>query len=568
MKRKSFILLAVAIATLSCVKERTERAGDRAKQKISFSTRFDVTRGSIIGTEGDMADKGGFNVWAVGHTAAWASATDKTALVGLDGATVTSPDGGTTWDYGTPVRWPSDRYVSFFACGPAAAATVTMTGSEPTIDFTVAPQVANQKDLMVAIPRTDQRGSAYSYGASVALFFEHALSRVLFSTLLVNEPGGSGRTVKVKEIVLGGIYGSGTTAFNPIDWTPDTGGGMTSYTLSIANGALKDGIIGDDAALGEDGIITKDNGYMFLIPQRLARATDAPTMDVVLEITKNGKPAETRHESLIVAPIAWEPGKSYNYRIAIDGDDVKLILIDSGLDLKDWNVNIMVQPISLNKLSMAHLQDEQVTEAEIEEYLPDDYENLTDKEKDEARAAAITAAQTAQRIRRTKTASEARLHSALNAFATLSGMTSDDIPEMPDNNAKYYAVYVSGEVEYDIDIDMTNTDYDKFPAGKQVIFDIEKLITKWDGVKTTVVDDSGGTSVVSISNYTFSIAFDPQKWELQPARQPYPELDATTSATTLAIDNSSGGKLGPNYDNMNTPSNFIQNKGSIILERK
>lgn len=414
MKSRLLILSLIGVVALSCGKETTERGDEQAKQ-ISFSPL--LTRGSTINDPGGLATNGGFNVWAYRHADnKWASSSTKTPL--LNAATVTGSVNGSviTWDYGTPVLWPFNEYVSFFAYGPADNATVngSTTGGIPIIDFTVETAVKNQTDLLIASPIYDQLGVSYSLSKPVNLLFNHALSRVVFSGLLLNT--GDTREIKVKSIKLNGIYNSGSVAVsNPVSWTVSTTS-TSDYTLNIAGGNLKDIAISNTA---QD--ISTDDSQLFLIPQTIARALgEDPTMDVVLNIDGD----DMTYSSLVFSPDKWLPGKSYNYQLIVDGNDLQLIMIDGDMTLVPWDVYIAIQPIPL---SQTHSWD------------------------------------------------MARLESAIMSFATLSALEDID-PTM--ENCQYFAIYLKNDVNHDLTVDITPHS-NSFAPGEELIFDGEKIIGAW-----------------------------------------------------------------------------------------
>ena len=205
MKARHIIVLSLAAAAVfSCARERVEKEGNHGAPRISFATRIE-TRGTILDGAPGLAARGGFTVWAYGHSPKWdVAATVKAPLTGLDGVPVASSDNGDTWSYGTPIAWPTSGYVSFFACGTTTAATYNGTDGNgvPQISFSVAPTIADQTDFVVANAIYDQAGMSYSDGNAVHLNFEHALSRITFSGMLADDDT---RTIRVKQIVLDGL---------------------------------------------------------------------------------------------------------------------------------------------------------------------------------------------------------------------------------------------------------------------------------------------------------------------------------------------------------------------------
>ncbi|MDH6357164.1 fimbrillin family protein [Parabacteroides sp. PF5-9] len=502
MNLRLLLLSLISFVVFSCGSDsHTEKS---SFVPISFATQFS-TRGSSLVDASGLAAKGGFKVWAYSHDTQWNTDPAKTAL--MDNVTVTGTANGTVWNYGEPMNWPNDDHVSFFAYGPTAAAslnsTLTATQGKPVIDYTVAAAVANQTDLLIASPVYDQLGGMYTSGNSVGLFFNHALSRIVFSGVLMDETDN--RTIKVKEIRLNGLYYKGTTPLvNPVVWDIDDTV-TADYTLNISTGTLSNTTPLTTTAQN----ISTSTGMLFLMPQNIAREVGKdPVMDVTLEIDGS----EFKYSSLVFSPGEWQPDKSYNYQIAVDGNELQIIMIDADLTLAQWGSNIMVQPISL------------------------DNPKLNDQMSNEEKNNEIT---------RVKNKDEARIHSALNAFVLLNKKNlADNVP----NNVKYYAIYLRNDVSHDVEIDMTAySGDDDFTEGEQIIFDIEKLITGWG---------DNGTRY-----YEFKVIYDAAKWKPVDARQPpgnpIPlmndnEVDAYTSATTVAPV---------------TPASAINYIGSIILER-
>lgn len=507
--RLPILLTLTSLIVASCAPESHTEKGSGAS--INFATHI-TTRGSnLIGASG-LADKGGFKIWAYSHDDKWNTNPDKTAL--MDNVTVTGAAGGTVWNYGEPMNWPENKYVSFFAYGPttnAATLNAETAQGKPMIDFTVTATAASQVDLLIASPVYDQLGVMYSTDRSVGIHFNHALSRINFSAMRLNTNSEDKREINVKEIRLNGLYSKATAPLaSPVEWTLDNTV-TASYTVNVSTSTLTEVELTEKP---ED--ISTATGQLFLLPQQLAREEGKdPTMDVTLQIVENEKSSEMKYNSVVFSPTTWEAGKSYNYQIVVDGNDLKVILIDSNLELAPWGASIMVQPISLNKPSYG--------------------ENAT--ETDITNAIALV-----------KSKDEARIHSALKAFGVLNG---ENLAENVNNNVKYYAIYLRNDVAHDVVIDMDAYN-DKFITGEQIIFDIEKLITSWGKDGETY--------------YKFEVTYDNSKWKLMDARQPYdpnnlgtPKVDGITSATT--------NNLNANKPNPLQPVGLIRNKGSIILER-
>lgn len=420
MKLRILIFLACA-ATLSCKDGRVERRDDGPGSRINFSTQFTKlpeTRGAILeGTEGLAAD-GGFDVWAFSHATPWNTNPSKETLLDDVMVTGTVSGNGVAWSYGTEVNWPGDQYVSFFAYGPAGSAAPgapSSTGS-PTVAFQVNPVVKDQVDFVITKPAYNQMGANYAGSKPVTLFFNHSLSRIVFSGIMTNPLDT--KDVYIKSVELDGLYcigsvdlGDETTVWD-VDQTVTDG-----YTLT-AGEELADIPLSSTATK-----LTTDDGYLFLMPQMLTHI-DGPAPSMTVTIEEGG--ADKVHTSTISSPSEWLPGKSYNYQLVVDGGDLRLVLVSvDDLTLTDWNVEVMIQPVPLSN-------------------------NRSNDEK--------------------------RLYSALSALGHLNMNEDNNIP--PPDDCKHFSIYLMNSITHDITISMDG--YERmFTDGEYVMFDGRKIVGPW-----------------------------------------------------------------------------------------
>ena len=305
MKTKLTILLLITIAAVSCTKEVIEtRGGNEAG--IGFTTLG--TRGNMIAGALDVAQAGGFNVWGYRYAGYWPAAT-KTLL--FNNVTVTSADNGATWSYGSPIDWPIGQKVSFFAYAPASGATAV--GSDvngiPIIDFTVDNNPANQKDFLIANQMLDRTGPS-----PVNVHFEHALSHIRFSAL---KAASVTEDIRITNIELKNLYFSGTTTLQtPVAWTVNTTA-VKNYSVASSSGGLQ-----NVALTTSTQLISLPAGILFLMPQALQRASDAPEM--VVSFTADGVPLS--YSCPLFSPAEWKPGKTYTYQLAVNDTHIVLIL--------------------------------------------------------------------------------------------------------------------------------------------------------------------------------------------------------------------------------------------------
>ena len=540
-------VLALAAAICSCNKEMTEtdaQTTDRNRQ-IRFSAADDAwdlpatgtpsTKGAAIedpGGASKLSRAGGFRVWAVSHADRWAAATDRTVLI--DAAAVTGNTAGTQWSYDAAAEWPSNRYVSFFAYAPTDAASVTgdPAAGGLTLDFAVSTMPRDQTDLLIAAPLYDRLGPSYSYGQPVAIRFGHALSRIVFSGVVLNEANhvdGDGhpvaRHIEVKSIRLGGLYYKGSAALDgPVSWSVGTAAADTAgYTVSTQpRGGLRD----DVALSAVSQPLTADSGDLFLMPQMLVRVSaPEPTMAVTLEI--DGRPVAYPPQPLFSLE-RWQPGRTYRYHIIVDGDDLRIVGIATGdLTLDPWDVEVAIQPVPMQN---------------------DSAKNAT------------------------------KLHMAVKALELLSRTGFQQaIPDSPSSPLPCYryAVYLANEIVHDMTVELSG--YGDFKVGDILMFDAKKLVTGWAMSPPGRSDEDNHALTVLYDGQPVPFYGDEQAaaaagavWVLQNAAQPQPELWSDPSYPgpdpSHPVDAVSGATTNTAYNNSN-PSHYIRNKGSVIVKK-
>ena len=409
MRTKLTILLLISIAAIACRKEIVETKGGKGSG-IGFTTL--LTRGTAIDDAAGVANAGGFNVWAYSHTGSWSTALSKTIIIDNDVSGsyghVTSAD-GITWDYGTPREWPggAGEVVSFFAYAPAGSATVGYDVNEvPVVTYTVSSVIANQTDLLVANPVLDCTGPD-----PVTMGFSHALSRIHFSALKAPEVL---EEIKITSVIFNNVYSEGSAPLQlPVVWDVDyTPGKVSSYTVSILNGVL------NDVALTDAGQPIS-NGMLFLMPQTLL--TDA---EMTVTFTVDGEILSWT--GVLAAPYReeWEPGKSYNYQLFIDGESVQVIVIDSEISLEDWEPEMAFHSVALGT---------------------DGVKNL------------------------------AAIYSGISTFNTFKGnMVGLD-------EYTLFIIYAIGDLSHDLTINMSDISIvtSNFAAGDTLVFDFDESIKVW-----------------------------------------------------------------------------------------
>lgn len=231
----------------------------------------------------------------------------------------------TEWTYSPTQYWPAaGNKLTFLGYAPHSNLCSGLSLSQqngtayPKMDFTVNTTIKSQVDLLIAEPVKDcDRGS----GTTVSLKMQHALTLISFSAA-VKDNKTSGM-MRVNKITVANVLSSGSTRTKtPIAWTSLHT--TASYILSVENGTLT-----GTALTTTMSPQNRAGGFLLLMPQ--------PFHDEQAKIRVEYSDANgvgKIHEedfSICYTEVAWEPGKSINYRILLDAKKVE---VTAGLT--DW----------------------------------------------------------------------------------------------------------------------------------------------------------------------------------------------------------------------------------------
>lgn len=188
--------------------------------------------------------------------------------------------------------WPGSGNIRFFAYAPYRGAGITLTeatrAGTPRLGYTVAAEVAQQQDLMVAA--SDPMSGASS--AAAPLTFEHVLTGVRFTT------GDDMMAGRITKISLKGVYGSGSYAMGSDAW--DGFGSAAEFSQVV-----------EVAADGSPGqTITPVEATFLMIPQTLP---EGAAIEVAFTDDLTGT---SRTLTASIAGQTWPIGKTVTYRIS------------------------------------------------------------------------------------------------------------------------------------------------------------------------------------------------------------------------------------------------------------
>ena len=188
----------------------------------------------------------------------------------------------------------SDNMAFYAYYAGTSSANFSLSGENPTLSYTVADDVANQQDLLVA-KNVGVTGDGTN--KNIDLTFSHALTAVQF---------GIGSTMAdgtIKKIELQGIKNSGTYNYSNDTWTLNSSTKNYSITLDVPISTNKPSS-GTTLITGQSG----SNNLMLLMPQTLG--ADAK---LVVTIESNG----ISHDlTMSLSGGEWIPGHTVTYSLS------------------------------------------------------------------------------------------------------------------------------------------------------------------------------------------------------------------------------------------------------------
>ena len=344
MYKKFFMGIAAmaALTLVSCSSDDLNSLSDNSSKNeaISFDGYLGRSAVAVNGTRGSVLDinalknsKDGFGVFGN-----YSSTEEKGFGSNLfNNQPVTYSSNDKKWEY-TPLKyWSTEGHIDFLAYAPYVSGT-TLTDSK--INFTVADQVGNQKDLLWANVKDQTKTNN-----PVKFTFNHALAKIGYAvkkgvtddnvTITLNKItlAGSATDPKVGAFFKTGSINLSKDLTNTADqtalWTDCDGEQNFTWSTGFPN------VTSSSFSAGSD--------YLFVIPQNFS--TGKLYVIVVYTISyKDG--ATATMTSTVSSPIVknFEQGKAYTIKLTIG-----LTKIDFDVtDVNDWVDDNTIPEIPLN----------------------------------------------------------------------------------------------------------------------------------------------------------------------------------------------------------------------------
>ena len=329
MYKKIFMgIAAVAALTLvSCSSEDLNSLSDNSSKNeaISFDGYWGRSAVSVNGSRGSVIDKAedlqkvseGFGVF--GNY----SSTDGEAFGSnlFENQKVTYSTEETKWTYSPEKYWSPQGHIDFLAYAPHVDGTTLKNTS--CIEFTVANNAADQKDLLWANAANQTKANNSGTGKKVKFQFAHALSRLGYT--VKTKPNDASTTITLKTITLAGSADGKTNAFytkGTIDLSKDLPKPSTSITdlWATSNTDTKQKF---DWFSGTQPLATTytnpDTEYLFVIPQNFSKTEEnADALYVIVEYTIKYEDKKTMTNKVSSQlKLNFEQGKAYTLNLTL-----------------------------------------------------------------------------------------------------------------------------------------------------------------------------------------------------------------------------------------------------------
>lgn len=337
MYKKIFMgIAAVAALTLvSCSSDDLNSLSDNSSKNeaISFDGYWGRSAVSVNGSRGSVIDKAedlqkvseGFGVF--GNY----SSTDGEAFGSnlFENQKVTYSTEETKWTYSPKKYWSPQGHIDFLAYAPHVDGTTLKNTS--CIEFTVAGNAADQKDLLWANAANQTKANNSGTGKKVKFQFAHALSRLGYT--VKTNPNDASTTITLKTITLAGSADGKTNAFytkGTIDLSKDLPKPSTPITdlWATSNTDTKQKF---DWFSGTQSLATTytnpTSDYLFVIPQNFSEKIEDAGLQkenpdklyVIVEYDIHYKDIDKTITNKVSSQLKlnFEQGKAYTFNLTL-----------------------------------------------------------------------------------------------------------------------------------------------------------------------------------------------------------------------------------------------------------
>ena len=338
MYKKIFmgIAAAAALTLVSCSSDDLNSLSDNSSKNeaISFDGYWGRSAVSVNGSRGSVIDKAedlqkvseGFGVFGNYKEADGLEFGSNW----FNNVPVKYSSKDTKWTYSPVKYWLPKGHIDFLAYAPYVEGTTLKNTS--CIEFTVADNAANQKDLLWANAANKTKDNISNTNNKVKFQFAHALSRLGYTVKLNHDYTGT--TFTLKKITLAGSDDGTENAFyttGTIDLSKTSSTGL--WTISATDAKQKFDWFSGTQELATTDYKNPDANYLFVIPQKFA----APATDelyVIVEYTidyNSGVTATMTNKVYKKLEKNFEQGKAYTINLTIG-----LTPIEFEADVTPW----------------------------------------------------------------------------------------------------------------------------------------------------------------------------------------------------------------------------------------
>ncbi len=342
MKKLTFLLPLAVAAMVSC--SNSDEVFDSAPQVKNTELKlFPQIQGNTRGVVETTSSLSAFDVIIKGDFAPSAIADVPEGGVS---ALVTATKSGSGWSLGTNYYWGGESATGTFTAFANAYDKAGVTASSTQlVDQTVDPDLADQKDLLVAF----NSGTRTAFASGVPLHFRHAMSQVVVNASYVTdanyEDDHKPLSIKVKSVKFVNLANKGTltlpTASTASGETYTAAWSAVSGAVEYACGPSSEITLGSTASFIDQ---SEANNPLLLMPQTTAATADftaasvtgaylAVLVDINYDYVDNSNPESpiTHNEDVypkagyttdggyawIAVPvnIDWKAGYKYTYTL-------------------------------------------------------------------------------------------------------------------------------------------------------------------------------------------------------------------------------------------------------------